>query len=66
MKLTRRRAHPVGKKARTAANKSDIVRPYALAKTIVMAKEARKRNALSILNASRSSMPSIRLPTDKI
>lgn len=42
----------MGKKARTAANKSVIVRSYALDKIIIIAKGARKINALSILNTS--------------
>ena len=34
-KLTRRKAHPVGKKARMAANISDMVRPYTTNKTVM-------------------------------
>ena len=64
--LTRTMAHPVGKKARIAANKSDIVRPHTTNKTVMTDMKPRNRSALRILNMSWKSVPNLRLPMDTI
>lgn len=63
-KLTRTMAHPVGKNARIAANKSDTVRPHTTNKTVMTDMKPRKRRAFSILNMSWKSVPNFRLPMD--
>lgn len=65
-KLTRRKAHPVGVKARIAANKSDIVSPHTTNKTVMTDMKPRNRSALRILNMSWKSVPNLRLPIDTI
>ena len=49
-KLTRRRAHPVGVKARIAANKSDIVSLCKTKRKIMTDMKPRNKGALRILN----------------
>lgn len=51
-KLTRTKAHPVGVKARIAANKSDKVSPHTTNKTVMTDMKPRKRRAFRILNIS--------------
>lgn len=65
-KLTRRRAHPVGMKARTAANKSDTVRLHTTNNTVMTDMKPRNRSPLRILNISWKSVPNLRLPIDTI
>lgn len=64
--LTRRRDHPVGRKARMAANKSEMVRPHTTNKTVMTDMNPRNRSALSILNMSWKSVPNLRLPIETI
>lgn len=66
VKLTRIMAQPVGKKARMAANKSDIVRPQTTNKTVMTDMKPRNKSALRILNMSWKSVPNLRLPMDTI
>lgn len=52
MKLTRRNAQPVGRKARKAANMSLKVRLHTTNRTVIIDKNPRKRSAFKILNMS--------------
>jgi ribosomal protein L32E len=63
-KLTRRRAHPVGAKARIAANKSDIVSPHTTNKIVMIAMKARNRSTLRILSMSRNLVLNVGLSID--
>ena len=63
-KLTRTMAHPVGKNAIIAANRSDTVRPQTTNKTVMTDMKPRKSRAFSILNISWKSVPNFRLPME--
>lgn len=64
--LTRRRAQPVGMKARKEANMSLIVRPQTTNRTVMTDRKPRNRSALRILNMSWKSVPNLRLPIETI
>lgn len=56
----------MGMKARMAANKSDMVRPYTTNKTVMTDMNPRNKSALSILNISWKSVPNLRLSIETI
>lgn len=52
MQLTKRKAHPVGAKARRAANMSVIVSPHTRNKMVITVTNPKNKSTFTILNMS--------------